>query len=258
MIYSAAKHIEPGVITRNLWEALQALRLTDAPRYLWFDAICINQRDIHEKGCQVRIMDQIYRNAREVHVWLGAADEVSRFGTVAINYFADQAAPPTDAPWYSKYSHRYAEGLSALLKRPWFSRIWTIQEAALARKVTLTCGTDKASWSTDLQSLKRLKCKIKLAATSPQWGESSLQSVDLGPILEVVEAQPREVADIEGIRLENNLLDLSMNFGIGKLSTHETRSVPCSTLQRADECDWITLETTLKQERKPGRGLQGL
>lgn len=203
---------KPSSVTRNLYDALYALRLDRAPRYLWVDAICINQRDIHERSWQVGIMDDIYRSASEVLVWLGFAVEESPYGVIAISYFTDLVAPPTDAPWYSGDSDLYASGLSNLLMNPWFSRIWTVQEAALARKVTLICGTDKVSWSTDLQSLKRLKYKIKLAATSPQWEQGPLQSVDLGPLLEVVDAQLREAADAEGVRLENNLLDVVYEF----------------------------------------------
>lgn len=203
---------KPSRITRNLCDALYALRLEDAPRYLWVDAVCINQDDVEEKGRQVGMMDDIYRSASEVLVWLGFADEESRYGIAVISYFTNPVAPPTDASWYSVDSDLYASGLSTMLMSPWFSRIWTIQEAALARKITVICGTEKVSWSTDLPSLKRLKYKIKLAAISPQWENSPLRSVDLRPLLEVVEAQLREAADVEGHRLENNLLDVVYEF----------------------------------------------
>lgn len=201
-----------GRITRNLGDALRALRLENAARYLWVDAVCINQSDHDEKAWQVRMMDKIYKSATEVHVWLGPADDTSRFGIMAIRYFTDPATTPTAAPWYSTNSDLYASGLSSLLERPWFSRIWTIQEAALAQKVTLICGRDQVSWSTDSISLRRLKFKIKFAATSPQWERSPLHIVNLGPLLEVVETQLREVEDMTGIRLENNLLDVVYEF----------------------------------------------
>lgn len=64
-------------VTRNLEEALRALRYEDAPRFLWIDAIWINQMDPVEKTSQVRQMNRIYENAENVLVWLGAADEDS-------------------------------------------------------------------------------------------------------------------------------------------------------------------------------------
>lgn len=37
-------------VTQNLSDALRFMRHTDAPRWLWIDAICINQFDSHEVG----------------------------------------------------------------------------------------------------------------------------------------------------------------------------------------------------------------
>jgi Heterokaryon incompatibility protein (HET) len=61
-------------ITVNLDAALRRLRLPDQPRLLWVDAICINQGDIIERSRQVRIMRDIYANAKTVVVWLGEAE----------------------------------------------------------------------------------------------------------------------------------------------------------------------------------------
>lgn len=36
------------LVTRNLCRGLQYLRLTDEPRTLWTDSICVNQRDMRE------------------------------------------------------------------------------------------------------------------------------------------------------------------------------------------------------------------
>ncbi|KAK1969839.1 HET-domain-containing protein, partial [Colletotrichum sublineola] len=38
---------------------------------LWVDAVCINQSSTTEKSVQVAMMATIYRNARDVLVWLG-------------------------------------------------------------------------------------------------------------------------------------------------------------------------------------------
>ena len=58
-------------ITANLSQALHAIRYEHTPRVLWVDAICINQSDLREKGHQVALMGQIYRDAQRVVVWLG-------------------------------------------------------------------------------------------------------------------------------------------------------------------------------------------
>ncbi|KAF2035885.1 HET-domain-containing protein, partial [Setomelanomma holmii] len=61
-------------ITRNLLEALEAFRYTSAPRYLWADAICINQQNMLEQNVQVQLMTRIYSGASEVLLWLGKED----------------------------------------------------------------------------------------------------------------------------------------------------------------------------------------
>ena len=61
-------------ITENLYEALQVLRSEDAFRFLWIDALCINQLDLSEKGHQVAFMGSVFRDASRVVVWLGRRD----------------------------------------------------------------------------------------------------------------------------------------------------------------------------------------
>lgn len=36
--------------------------------------------------------------------------------------------------------------LSRFLKRPWFSRVWVVQEAVLARRAIITCGSRHVGW----------------------------------------------------------------------------------------------------------------
>lgn len=62
-------------VTCNLELALKHLRLDDQDRTLWVDAICINQSDVVERGHQVSIMGQLYSQAKEVVIWLGAEPE---------------------------------------------------------------------------------------------------------------------------------------------------------------------------------------
>ena len=60
------------LVTANAEAAMRRLRQKHRPRWLWIDAICINQACVEEKNVQVSMMADIYRNARTVLVWLGA------------------------------------------------------------------------------------------------------------------------------------------------------------------------------------------
>ena len=58
-------------IGSSLGAALKHLRQKSRPITVWTDALCINQSDDEEKSWQVRLMTQIYSNAKVVHAWLG-------------------------------------------------------------------------------------------------------------------------------------------------------------------------------------------
>ena len=59
-------------IRPNLEAALQQIRSDKSSVDLWIDAICINQEDKKEKTAQVLRMHEIYSNANNVCIWLGA------------------------------------------------------------------------------------------------------------------------------------------------------------------------------------------
>lgn len=153
-------------ITQNLSEVLEHLRLTDEDRFLWIDALCINQEDAKERGHQVRQMASIYERARQVIFWLGTAtvstdrafEHLKRFEKVTLNYSCNEWRP-SDERWQFIWStvdiqiHRNPGADTAMLladfetifNRQWFDRIWIIQEVAKARSARVVCGAKSAS-----------------------------------------------------------------------------------------------------------------
>ncbi|KAF2795034.1 hypothetical protein K505DRAFT_324342 [Melanomma pulvis-pyrius CBS 109.77] len=57
--------------TANLFDFLHSLRSPTADRYLWADAICIDQTNEEEKIYQIGLMTKIYQYAKEAHIWFG-------------------------------------------------------------------------------------------------------------------------------------------------------------------------------------------
>jgi hypothetical protein len=55
----------------TLGTGMRRLRKTDEARVIWIDQICINQSDPTERSYQVMQMQDVYRNASLVLVWLG-------------------------------------------------------------------------------------------------------------------------------------------------------------------------------------------
>jgi hypothetical protein len=62
-------------IPQSSMEVLENLPLPDRSRFLWIDAICINQETVSEINGQVRIMRHIYSYAKRVVIWLGVEHE---------------------------------------------------------------------------------------------------------------------------------------------------------------------------------------
>jgi hypothetical protein len=94
-------------ITDNLHSALLTLRDSSAIRYLWIDAIYINQTDVGEKNREVPRMMQIYQAADVVVVWLGEASEVSSLAfdhlQLLSNQFHDEHPTEFTARWTLRY-----------------------------------------------------------------------------------------------------------------------------------------------------------
>ena len=132
------------VIRPSLESALRQLRSPDSHKFFWVDALCINQPDYDEKSSQIPVMWEIYNGAFNVCVWLGAHEDESERAMDFIKEIVEldnleQLVQDTDT------SEKWA-ALSNLMRRPWFSRRWIVQEIALAKTATLHCGESSVSW----------------------------------------------------------------------------------------------------------------
>jgi hypothetical protein len=157
-------------IASNLYQALLHLRHPRRTRILWIDALCINQDDSKERGQQVQLMRTIYARARQVIAWLGEGTQES------LNAFAYLSKDPrssrrgllSNEPWESigldfiiephKTDH-YKEDLLCLIKlleRPWFRRLWVLQEVVHGENVIVMVGNETVSWGLLAKSVQKL------------------------------------------------------------------------------------------------------
>ena len=133
---------------------------------VWVDAISINQSDVKEKSRQVSMMQEIYQCAEDVHIWLGEADEhtAGAFDLMDTIVWVIQRDPRFTLPLKATAAretrippknrdmremvalHRYQDAFIALLERPWFTRIWIVQEAAASQKAKVFCGHHSIAW----------------------------------------------------------------------------------------------------------------
>ncbi|KAM0165377.1 hypothetical protein ACHAPC_010205 [Botrytis cinerea] len=195
------------IVRANLHSALLRLRDPVLDRIIWIDAICINQEDLNERGHQVQLMAKIYSKASQVVVWLGEAADNSDLALEEIVIAANQ----------SEISSRKTtrKAIIALLQRPWFRRIWVLQEAAAARHILIMCGLveiDGYAFCAGLNAsnayleayprLQRLIRSVtylmKEATLRPKYATSSSDnfSLDIRPLSELMETYyTREATD---------------------------------------------------------------
>lgn len=150
-------------IGENLAAALRQFRLKTRSRWLWVDAICINQEDPIERTAQVRMMTLIYREATITLSWLGVESEHGD-GKATMGFFKwlllnkqkqrqlQNATNPkkldkvfreynaTAARSKSPHSTVDVTKLFAFCERRYFTRRWILQEVGVARDSQFYCG----------------------------------------------------------------------------------------------------------------------
>ena len=168
-------------VTENLRNGLRHLR-REAPEEaerqlpLWIDAICINQEDTNERDAQVRRMKSIYEQADRVIIWLGMYNEptdalcvlvgvnpryrvddnseaMARSALVLAFVLQEEAnQQQTSEVSIGLKDCNFASNLqvwlqlSRLFHRPWFERLWIIQELAVSRKPIVRWGNLQMAW----------------------------------------------------------------------------------------------------------------
>jgi len=198
-------------ITPNSGRCLRALRSANAVRTVWMDAICVNQRDLEERGLQVSMMDKVYSMAPTVLIWLGNANIDSGAGMQVLRYFASTPRPDDSAPWKTLPPNVVSAGLKDIMGRDWFQRMWVAQEAALSRKTEMVCGSSSVSWDpTDVSKLETFIRMIKYAEIQPEWQNRRLNKVNMRPMIEMLELQVRQQSGIRPRILDR--LDLAYDL----------------------------------------------
>lgn len=180
-----------ATIGLSLYNALCQLRprATDPELLIWADALCINQEDIMERTAQVRMMGDIYTKATNTVIWLGEEDENVARAVVCFQRFfeaweslyaggAENLVPVHFAGFgvnssldvenalQSAFGENRLEAYRAmwmLLRRPWFTRKWVIQEVAKSTKheMELVAGSRRVTW-------KAVQAWVWFLVTSPK------------------------------------------------------------------------------------------
>ena len=153
--------------TPNCASMLRFLQPKRGVRTLWVDAVCINQRDVHEREAQVRKMTTLYQNALRTIVYLG-----------------DHMIKPAAAkhrPRRHGLNEIGSDALRRILGHRYFRRVWVIQELLYSQSVLLPIGdTDYLTgpspitlenwdWESVGPSWARHICDSQSFATTGSW-----------------------------------------------------------------------------------------
>ncbi|KAH9907848.1 heterokaryon incompatibility protein-domain-containing protein [Xylariomycetidae sp. FL2044] len=162
---------QPVSVTRGLHRALQRLRRPGDARNLWIDQLCIDQSNLEEKAQQVRLMRRIYTGCSRCLAWLGEIPDGVALADARVcfsifEYLAAAASRASDAaanevPLPAALTEdpgaagRAMRALEHLLQRrnPWWTRIWTVQEAALPHDLAFLWGPLALPWRVVEQAL---------------------------------------------------------------------------------------------------------
>lgn len=155
---SVTAHLKRGV------QELQAIPML-AGCWIWIDQISINQDDLDERSHQVGLMRRIYQGAVRTIVWLGPSDGPCEGGYGLAEKLSElcqrKEYSSFELGWGMRIPRRklneelddclrlalprlnsppWAQ-LDRMLKKPWFSRIWVVQEVDLSKMApTLVYG----------------------------------------------------------------------------------------------------------------------
>jgi len=170
---------KPLTVRRNCEYVLQQAFATKASRHYWIDAICIAQTSIQERNHQVGIMGKIYSGAKHVFACVGPHADDSEYLMATVDQqrpileminkwgqsfelyeaFAISVRPRFGNPiarhvrrqlrclftMHILEPSRMSKAFISFLQRPYFTRVWILQELHLATEISYCCGSDVVS-----------------------------------------------------------------------------------------------------------------
>ncbi|QDS73245.1 hypothetical protein FKW77_004088 [Venturia effusa] len=150
----------------NLWDGLHGLKASASQLFekaggsqtfgplanelssitVWIDALCINQSDNSERSHQVRLMGDIYKRASCVVSYLGPVSEDSDEAMRALAQIPNDHYGTVKDYWWAD-DKKFRRSMTKLLSRPYWTRLWVVQEFKVAAQNLILCGTFVLEWS---------------------------------------------------------------------------------------------------------------
>jgi hypothetical protein len=185
-------------VTVTLESALRSVRSLTARPLIWADAVCINQSDLIERANQVSMMHEIYSMSMQTLIWLGDADNESNIAMDFAIHIRSVLARVEHLDMNSSkggvrnnrlrgllrgelaFTLQEAEDTEfrtlrlatrTLLRRPWFRRVWVLQEVSRSSSVVAILGSKACQWE-DIRNLGVWENRITLWIGDIPWADS--------------------------------------------------------------------------------------
>lgn len=128
-------------ISDDLANAVVQLKKTNKLRWLWIDAICIDQLNNNEKSNQVTMMRSIYRTSKCLYVWLGK-EMVDPIDPVSAETYQLQQRILDAGITRAKAIEWIGQGT-----RVWWQRSWVVQEVVSCETAHICIGPHCTPWT---------------------------------------------------------------------------------------------------------------
>lgn len=210
-------------IRKTLANALRALRSPTHGFIVWADAVCINQSDIAEKNHSLDRIAAIFDRAFCVVCYVGGVDEYSN---LALDFVPHLQGPVIRSDKYGDFEigkpdridpeklPRFCAALYLFLIRPYFRRVWVIQEVALASNPRIGCGN---RFDVSFEQLESAACNLQdMLARDPGLSERMKAAV---PELKAV--SPDELVYIRKLFYFRHLQMGGVRHGFRKVAVND-------------------------------------
>ena len=148
---------KPRRVRFNCFYALWQSRLNGNCSHVWMDALCINQQDSEEKRVQIQMMGSIYAAASEVLACVGPGVEdvefLIQFDTLQNDQWAHSQGKSQEREIHDfivskglDFCNRFWHAHYAFNGRPYWNRLWIVQELAKAKSNRIFCDRKILSW----------------------------------------------------------------------------------------------------------------
>ncbi|KAK5652674.1 hypothetical protein OQA88_10268 [Cercophora sp. LCS_1] len=189
-------------------------------RYIWIDAICINQEDFDERSTQVTLMNRIYTQAKSVIAWLGADNGTTSAALEGLVRVALLDRAKANEAFISGRFNAAALGLDDIpgdtwaalyhyFDRVWFTRAWVMQEVVLARELVLLCGSLFTTWdvtSLAVSFLSNSGWANRFASQMVEFGGKPPFHGRVGPRAKSTKKWPRADVTAQGVKIMEQVM----------------------------------------------------